>query len=55
MAWGKKGVTPVLDEFADHLIAGLSPGDAAEAMGRPRPEGGQLMQKLRRKMGDQAR
>lgn len=54
MAWGKKGVTPSLDRFADLLAEGLSPADAAVAMGRARRSGQEMMTRLRRKMGWQA-
>lgn len=53
--------SPKLDRFADLISGGddeakaMSNRDAAEQMGHPRAYGDQLFQKLRFKMGPQAR
>lgn len=51
----------VLDRFAELICGGddeanaLTPGQAAERMGKSRPYGNALMQRLRTVMGPQAR
>ena len=44
-----------LDQFAEHIANGLTPYQAAKRMGKDHCYGNAMMQKLRKKMGDQAR
>lgn len=41
--------------FAEHLANGLSPREAAKAMGRGQDYGNALMQRIRKRLGPQAR
>lgn len=47
--------SPVLDEFAELLAEGVAPNDAAARMGKPREHGQALLQRIRIKLGPQAR
>lgn len=47
--------TPCLDCFAELIAEGASPRDAAEKLGKPRNYGDQMMVRLRKAMGPQAR
>jgi hypothetical protein len=50
----RQSATPQMDIFAEHLANGLSPGDAAVAMGRPREKGHVYLNRLRKRLGPQA-
>lgn len=41
--------------FAEHLAAGLTPVEAARAMGRGQDYGNAIMQRIRKRLGPQAR